>query len=91
MFLFECRRGWEKVVIKTKKLAGEVRKARIIEELRVQSGAGAPIDPYLKVKKLTAEVAVLMALIHGEDWWPCVDHDRQVVMVVRRGNLAGSG
>lgn len=68
----------------------KTRNERIIAKLRAEVGAGAPIDPHIKVKRLIAEVAVLMALIHGGDWWPCVDHERQVVMVVRRGNLEGS-
>lgn len=55
-----------------------------VARLRDEAGASAPIDPHMKVKRLTAEVAVAMALIHGGDWRIQVDHDRGFVFVTRR-------
>lgn len=46
--------------------------------------AGAPVETYVKVKMLTAEIAALMALIHGGDWMMEIDHQRPFVMVVPR-------
>ncbi len=53
----------------------------IVAGLRAAAGAGAPIDPHMRVKRLTAEVAIAMALIHGGDWKVQIDHDRRAVMV----------
>lgn len=55
-----------------------------VAKLRAEAGAGAPIDPMVKVKRLTAEVAIQMALLHGGDWKPVVDHEKGYVLVSRR-------
>lgn len=60
------------------------KNEQIVAELRDSAGASAPIDPHMKVKRLTAEVAVAMALIHGGDWRVQVDHDVGLVVVARR-------
>lgn len=60
------------------------RNEEIVAGLREAAGAGPPVDPYMKVKRLTAEVAVLMALIHGGDWAVQIDHDRGTILVARR-------
>lgn len=48
------------------------------------SGAAPPVDPHMKVKRLTAETAVLMALIHGGDWQAEVDHQGGMILICRR-------
>lgn len=68
-------------MIRTRRLVGEARKAQIIQELRIQAGASAPLDPYAVVKRKTAEIATAMALIHGGDWRPVVDHENRIVLV----------
>lgn len=62
----------------------KTRNEEIVAELREASGAAAPIDPYKKLKRLVAEASTLMALIHGGDWRPIVDHEEGLVAVVRR-------
>lgn len=57
------------------------RQHEIIANLRAEVGAGPPIDPYMKVKRLTAEVAVTMALVHGGEWRVVVDHDAPMVLI----------
>ena len=56
-----------------------------IARLRAEAGAGPPIDPAMRVKRLTAEVAIQMALLHGGDWKVRVDHQEGLVMIARRG------
>lgn len=55
-----------------------------VARLRAEAGADAPIHPHMAVKKRVAEVAYLMALIHGGDWKVRIDHEEGLVMVVRR-------
>lgn len=59
---------------------------QIIAELRSSVGAGPPVDPAMKVKRLTAEVAIQMALLHGGDWKVQIDHPEGFVLVSRRRN-----
>lgn len=61
------------------------RNEQIVARIRAEAGADAPIDPHMRVKKRVAEVAYLMALIHGGDWRVRVDHHEGVVMIARRG------
>ena len=56
----------------------------IVAGLREAAGAGPPIDPHMKVKRLTAEVACAMALIHGGDWRVQVDHEIGLVVIAPR-------
>ena len=60
------------------------KNEEIVARLRAEAGADAPIDPHMKVKKLTAELAYLMALIHGGDWRVQIDHERGFVFLTRR-------
>lgn len=60
------------------------RNDEIVAGLRDAAGAGPPIDPRMRVKRLTAEVAVAMALIHGGDWRIEIDHEDGFVVVRRR-------
>lgn len=66
------------------------RTEAIVAKLRAEAGAGEPIDPHMKVKRLTAEVAVTMALIHGGDWSVLVDHENRLVMVAPADGQAGT-
>lgn len=68
----------------------ETRNHEIVAGLRESAGAGPPIDPHMKVKRLTAELACAMALIHGGDFRPVVDHEAEFVMVARRPAQTGS-
>jgi len=60
------------------------RNHQIVAELRESAGAAPPVDPHMKVKRLTAEIATAMALIHGGDWRPVIDHENGLVLVSRR-------
>jgi len=60
------------------------RNHEIVAGLRDSVGAGPPMDPYIVVKRKTAEVATMMALIHGGDWRVQIDHEVGLVVVARR-------
>lgn len=60
------------------------KNEEIVAKLREDAGAGPPVDPYMKVKRLTAEVAVAMALIHGGNWRVEIDHHAGFVLVSPR-------
>lgn len=62
----------------------ETRNHEIVANLREAAGAGPPVDPHMKVKRLTAEIAVAMALHHGGDWRVEIDHQIGFVLVSRR-------
>ncbi len=62
----------------------ETRNDEIIAELRKAAGAGPPIDPHMKVKRMTAEVAILMALVHGGDWRVQYEPENGLVLIARR-------
>ena len=61
------------------------RTEEIVAEIRDAAGAAPPIDPMVKVKRLTAEVAIQMALVHGGHWKVRIDHQEGLVMIARRG------
>lgn len=52
-----------------------------VAKLREDAGAGAPIDPHIRIKRLAAELSCAMALVHGGDWRPVVDHEIPMVLV----------
>ena len=60
------------------------KNEEIVAKLREAAGAGPPIDPVIKVKRLTAEVAIQMALLHGGDWQIQIDHREGFVLVTPR-------
>lgn len=60
------------------------RNDEIIARLRAEAGADAPRDPVMTIKKRTAELAYLMAFLHGGDWQVQVDHDVGLIAVTRR-------
>ena len=64
------------------------RNHEIVAGLREAAGAGPPVDPKMVVKKLTAEVAIQMALLHGGDWQVSIDHEIGLVMVVPRAGAS---
>ena len=60
------------------------RNDEIVAGLREAAGAGPPVDPHMKVKRLTAEVAVTMALLHGGDWRIQIEHGAGLIVIARR-------
>lgn len=62
----------------------ETRNHEIVAGLRQASGAGAPLDPVMTIKRKAAEVSTLMALLHGGDWRVQIDHEVGLVAIVRR-------
>lgn len=62
----------------------KTRNEAIVAKLRAEAGADAPIDPHMRIKKKTAELAYLMALIHGGDWSVQIDHEVGLIAVTRR-------
>lgn len=55
-----------------------------VARIRAEARAGAPIDPHMRIKKRVAEVAYLMALIHGGDWRVEIDPHSTFVLISRR-------
>ncbi len=60
------------------------RNHQIVAELREAAGAAPPIDPAMRVKRLVAEVAIQMALLHGGDWRVQFEPENGLVQIVRR-------
>lgn len=60
------------------------RNDEIVAGLREAAGAGPPIDPHMRVKKLTAEVAIQMALCHGGDWRVQYEPENGLILIARR-------
>ena len=60
------------------------RNEEIVAKLREQAGAGPPVDPAMKVKRLVAETAIAMALLHGGDWRVQFEPENGLVMIARR-------
>ena len=61
-----------------------------VAKLREDAGAAASIDPLIKIKRLAALLSYEMALYHGGDFRPVVDHEAEFVMVARRPARTGS-
>lgn len=60
------------------------RTEEIVARIRAEVRADPPIDPHKRIKKKTAELAYLMALIHGGDWSVQIDHEVGLISVTRR-------
>lgn len=60
------------------------RNHQLVAELRASAGAGPPVDPRKALKKKVAEVAILMALIHGDEYRVQIDDGGDLVLVARR-------
>lgn len=61
------------------------RNEEIIAGIRNSVGAGPPINREMKAKRLTAEVAVMMALLHGGDWRVQFEPEKGFLLISRRG------
>ncbi|MCK9552249.1 hypothetical protein [Aquamicrobium sp.] len=62
----------------------KTKNDEIVAGIREAAGAGPPIDPHMRVKRLTAELAIAMALAHGGDWRVQFEPENGVVMIARR-------
>lgn len=62
------------------------KNEEIVGELATANGALSASDPKVVLKRKTAEVAYLMALINGGEWKVRVDHQEGLVMIARRGH-----
>lgn len=62
----------------------KTRNEKIIGQLREAVGAAPPIDPAVRVKRLMAEVAIQMALLHGGDWRVEHQPEKGFLLVSRR-------
>jgi hypothetical protein len=60
----------------------KTRNEEIVAGLRATAGADAPRDPVMMIKKKTADLAYLMALVHGGDWRVQIEND--LLLVARR-------
>lgn len=60
------------------------RNEEIVAEIREAAGASPPIDPRMRAKRLVAEIATLMALLHGGDWRVQFEPENGLVQIVRR-------
>lgn len=55
-----------------------------VAKIRAEARADPPIDPQMRIKKRVAEVAYLMALIHGGDWRVQIEPENGIVLIARR-------
>jgi len=60
------------------------RNAEIVAGLREAAGAAPPVDPEMRAKRLVAEMAIQMALIHGGDWRVEYEPHQGFVLLSRR-------
>lgn len=60
------------------------KNEEIVANLRDAAGAGPPIDPHMRVKRLTAELAIAMALAHGGDWRVQFEPENGMILIARR-------
>lgn len=61
------------------------RNEEIVADLRDSVGASPPANPMMVIKRKTAEIATLMALVHGGHWKVRIDHQEGLVTIARRG------
>lgn len=62
----------------------KTKNEEIVAGLREAAGAGPPIDPEMKIKRLAAELSAAMALKHGGEFHLNVDHEKKYVLVAPR-------
>lgn len=55
-----------------------------VDRIIVEAGASPPPDPRTVIKRKTAELAAMMALLHGGDWHAVVDPKGRYVLVSLR-------
>lgn len=63
----------------------KTRNEEIIAKLRNSAGASPPVDPQMRIKRLIAEAAVLIALVHGGEWRTEIAPEKGFLLVSRRG------
>lgn len=62
----------------------ETRNHEIVAGIIEAAGGVPPLDPHTVIKRKTAEIAVMMALLHGGDWCMQIDHQEGGHVLVRR-------
>ena len=62
----------------------ETRNHEIVAKLRESAGAGPPVNREMRVKRLVAEIAIEMALLHGGDWRVQYQPEQGVIVIARR-------
>lgn len=62
----------------------QTRNEEIIAKLREAAAVSASADPHTRGKRLVAEAATLMALIHGGDWRVQFEPENGLVQIARR-------
>lgn len=62
----------------------KTRNEEIVAGLFQAAGATPPASPEIVIKRKTAEVSYLMALIHGGDWRVQIDHEDGLIVIARR-------
>lgn len=62
----------------------KTKNDEIVAELFKSAGADTPAAPEVIIKRKTAEVSALMALIHGGDWRVQIDHEDGLIVIARR-------
>lgn len=68
---------------KVKRLRNDGIK-RCIDQIIAEAGASPPPDPRVVIKRKTAELASMMAHLHGGEWVVKIDHDTGLLMIARR-------
>lgn len=85
MFLFRSQeKAWGDMAIYHRiKPRYPSRNDEIIAKLRAEVRAGPPRDPTMAAKKKVAEVAILMALIHGGEWRVQFEPENDLILIAR--------
>ena len=65
------------------------RIEQTVANLRATAGADAPRDPRMMIKKKIADLAYLMALVHGGEWRVEQDPHGTFVLLSRRQRRRG--
>lgn len=65
------------------------KQEETVGEIMEAAGALSSLDPEVVIKRKAAEVAYLMALMHGGEWRVEIDHQRGFVLIAPQ--LPGAG
>lgn len=57
------------------------KQEETVGEIMEAAGALSSLDPEVVIKRKSAEVAYLMALMHGEEWRVEIDHENPFVLI----------
>lgn len=60
------------------------KQEETVGEIMEAAGALSSLDPEVVIKRKAAEVAYLMALMHGGEWRVQIDHEEPFVHITRR-------